>query len=99
MVKEALPGWSGWIPASWICRARSTRSRIRTVKICRARITNRSSRKKPKPKPFRAAAASEAVGKDLCAAAVLREGESDKVLYAHASRILHHETNPAVPAR
>jgi radical SAM superfamily enzyme YgiQ (UPF0313 family) len=50
--------------------------------------------KKRKQSRCRAAAASEAVGKDLRAAAVLREGESDKVLYAHASRILHHETNP-----
>nr|VXZ92163.1 Uncharacterised protein [Klebsiella pneumoniae] len=25
--------------------------------------------------------------------------KGDKVLYAHASRILHHETNPAAPGR
>jgi uncharacterized radical SAM protein YgiQ len=76
MVKEALPGWSGWIPASSICRAKSTRSRIRTAKICRVPITNRLSRKSGSEGDRRAAAASEAVGKDLRAAAVLREGES-----------------------
>lgn len=48
MVKEALPGWSGWTPRVWTRRGKSTRSRIRTVKIYRARITKPSRRQSRK---------------------------------------------------
>ena len=41
IVKEALPGWSGVIPPVLIPQGKSTQSRIRMAKICRARITNR----------------------------------------------------------
>jgi hypothetical protein len=37
MVKEALPGWSGVDSTRLDTPGKSTRSRIRTVKICRAR--------------------------------------------------------------
>jgi hypothetical protein len=72
---------------------KSTRFRIRTVKICRARITKPSRRQNRSEARYRAAAASEAVGEDLRPAA-FEKVKGDKVLYAHASRILHHETNP-----
>ena len=45
-------GEPAWIPASLICRVKSIRYRTRMAKICRARITNPLSRKKPKPKPL-----------------------------------------------
>lgn len=42
----------------------------------------------PRPKPW----------KNLRVAASFEKVKGDKVLYAHASRILHHETNQAAPA-
>ncbi len=84
----------GFHPSS-ICRAKSTRSRTRTAKICRAPITNRSRRRRrkrsaitvqpPRPKPWE---------KTYVLLPSYEKVKGDKVLYAHASRILHHETNP-----
>lgn len=51
IVKEALPGWSGVDSTRLDTLEKSTQSRIRMVKICRARITNRWHRKSRKPKP------------------------------------------------
>lgn len=51
IVKEALHGWSGVDSTVLIPTEKSTQSRIRMVKICRARITNRWHRKSRKPKP------------------------------------------------
>ncbi|STW33124.1 radical SAM domain-containing protein [Klebsiella pneumoniae] len=50
MVKEALPGWSGVDSTRLDTPVKLTPSRIRTVKICRAPITNRSRRKNRKRK-------------------------------------------------
>ena len=43
----------------------------------------------PRPKPWE---------KPMCCCRPTKS-KSDKVLYAHASRILHHETNPAARER
>ncbi|STE83453.1 radical SAM superfamily protein [Escherichia coli] len=52
IVKEALPGWSGVDSTRLDTPGKNrTQSRIRMVKICRARITNRWHRKSRKPKP------------------------------------------------
>jgi radical SAM superfamily enzyme YgiQ (UPF0313 family) len=48
MVKEALPGWSGVDSTRLDTPGKSTRFRIRTVKICRARITKPSRRQNRK---------------------------------------------------
>lgn len=77
---------------------KSTQSRIRMVKICRARITNRWHRKAGSQSRNRAATAPETVGKTYVLLPSFEKVKGDKVLYAHASRILHHETNPAAPA-
>ncbi len=51
IVKEALPGWSGVDSTRLDTPGKSTRSRIRMAKICRARITNLLRRKSRKRKP------------------------------------------------
>lgn len=75
IVKEALPGWSGVDSTRLDTLEKSTQSRIRMVKICRARITNRWHRKAGSQSRNRAATAPETVGKNLRVAAFFRESE------------------------
>lgn len=95
MVKEALPGWSGVdsriidmpgkidpIPHPYGDDLPCADNKPVEPKKAEAKAVVRCSRR------------VRSRGKNPCAAAVLRKVKSDKVLYAHASRILHHETNP-----
>ncbi len=63
--EEALPGWSGVDSTRLDTPGKIDPIRIRTVKICRAPITNRSRRKTGSEKHYCAAAAAQTVGKDL----------------------------------
>ncbi len=99
IVKEALRAGAAWIPPVSIPEGKSTRSRIRMAKICRARITNLLRRKAGSESRNRAAAAPETVGKTYVLLPSFEKVKGDKVLYAHASRILHHETNPRLRPR
>ncbi|SQC14851.1 radical SAM domain-containing protein [Klebsiella pneumoniae] len=95
MVKEALPGWSGVDSTRLDTPGKIDPSRIRTVKICRAPITNRSRRKNRKRKVLLCNRRGPNRGeKTYVLLPSFEKVKGDKVLYAHASRILHHETNP-----
>jgi hypothetical protein len=93
MVKEALPGWSGVDS-----RIIDMPGKIDPIphpygEDLPCADNKPVEPKKPKPKPLWCSRRVQAVGKDLCAAAVLREGQKRQGAL-RASRILHHETNP-----
>ncbi len=75
IVKRRCLAGAAWIPPVLIPLEKSTQSRIRMVKICRARITNRWHRKAGSQSRNRAATAPETVGKNLRVAAFFRESE------------------------
>ncbi len=99
MVKEALPGWSG-VDSTRL----DTPGKIDPIPHPYGEDLPCADNKPVAPKNRKRKALlcnrrGPNRGKNLCAAASFEKVKGDKVLYAHASRILHHETNPAAPGR
>ncbi len=84
---------AAWTPPVWIRPVKLTPSRIRTVKISPCADNKPVAPKNRKRKALLCNRRGPNRGKNLCAAASFEKVKGDKVLYAHASRILHHETN------
>ncbi len=74
--KRRCRAGAAWIPPVWIRPVKLTPSRIRTVKICRAPITNPVAPKKQEAKThYCAAAAAQTVGKTYVLLPSFEEGE------------------------
>lgn len=98
MVK-ALHGWSGVDSTRLDTPGKIDQFPILWRRPAVRRQQTRRAEKARSQGDYRAAAASEAVGKTYILLPSFEKVKGDKVLYAHASRILHHETNPAARGR
>ncbi|WP_392566134.1 YgiQ family radical SAM protein [Utexia brackfieldae] len=90
IVKQALPGWSG-VDSRLIDKPSKIDPIINPYGDCHQdnvpdhTQTTKITIQPPKPKPWE---------KQYVLLPSYEQVKQDKVLYAHASRILHHETNP-----